>query len=387
MSERLPRVLLLYRRIIPSIRLCGHCQMELLKQKGMVEYRAKQDMLVKNEDLAWADVVLLGRLDSWYELQLTKRLSTAGKRLVYIIDDDLLNVPMEISSAAYYNQPQIRNNVKRIIGLSDAILSPSPILHKKYAVDGRIALHVEEPAIEPLPYIEHVQEKPVKIGFAGSADRTGDIAKILGDVLPRIKQEYGERVEFEFFGAIPDFAKSLDAKTVPYCDGYDAYRKKLNELQWDIGLAPMLETPFHACKHYNKFTEYAAAGIVGVFSEVQPYVRVKEALGIEVLFTHNDAKSWYCALKQLIDNSEEREALRRKLSDLACGAYSVEKTAIELYVELKKNGIFNQMPSKKNPRAGIVLRLMGFVHRMWSFLYKYEMRRKFCKKGLERTDL
>ena len=32
--EKRPRILLIYRKMIPSIRLCGHCQMEYLsKQK------------------------------------------------------------------------------------------------------------------------------------------------------------------------------------------------------------------------------------------------------------------------------------------------------------------------------------------------------------------
>ena len=102
--ERKLRVLLIYRKMIPSIRLCGHCQMEYLAGQGVVEYRALQEMKLKSSDLNWADIVLLGRLDSWYEYQLTKKLREAGKYLIYIIDDDLLNIPSEISSAAYYGK-------------------------------------------------------------------------------------------------------------------------------------------------------------------------------------------------------------------------------------------------------------------------------------------
>lgn len=380
-NNRLPHVLLLYRRIIPSIRLCGHCQMQALEEKGLVEYRARQDMRVANEDLAWADVVLLGRLDSWYELQLTRRMRQAGKYLIYILDDDLLNVPIEISSAAYYNQPQIQRYIRQIIDLSDAILSPSPLLHAKYALDSRLALRIEEPAIEPLAYVPHAEEAAVKIGFAGSADRTGDIARILGEVLPRLKEEYGGRIEFEFFGAIPPFAQNLGAKTVAYQSSYDEYRRTLNALEWDIGLAPMVESPFHACKHYNKFVEYAAAGIVGVFSDVQPYVRIKETLELDELFTGNDVQQWYETLKRLIDDRERREALRKELCALACGPYSVESAALELYRELEKNGILAKEGGAHQPRAGLLLRGVGLMHRVYSFLYKYEMRRRFGKKG------
>ena len=45
------KVLLLYRRMIPSIRLCGHCQLEALAAEGKIEYRAVQGMRLKPSDL------------------------------------------------------------------------------------------------------------------------------------------------------------------------------------------------------------------------------------------------------------------------------------------------------------------------------------------------
>ena len=65
-EKQLSHVLLIYREMIPSIRLCGHCQMEYLAQKGRLDYRAIQETKLKSSDLNWADIVLLGRLDSWY---------------------------------------------------------------------------------------------------------------------------------------------------------------------------------------------------------------------------------------------------------------------------------------------------------------------------------
>lgn len=147
-TERKPHILLIYRKMIPSIRLCGHCQMEYLAGQGAVEYRAVQEMKLKNSDLNWADTVLLGRLDSWYERRLTELLYESGKYLAYIIDDDLLNIPSEISSAAYYNQSDVQENIRMMLALSDAVLSPSPILLKKYA-GGKCALQIEEPGHRP----------------------------------------------------------------------------------------------------------------------------------------------------------------------------------------------------------------------------------------------
>ena len=61
------RVLLIYRKMIPSVRLCGHCQLEYLHQLGKLEYWCVQTEKLRDSILNWADVVVLGRLDSWQE--------------------------------------------------------------------------------------------------------------------------------------------------------------------------------------------------------------------------------------------------------------------------------------------------------------------------------
>lgn len=360
-------VLLIYREMIPSVRLCGHCQLEYLAEQGKLEYRAVQEMKLKAADLNWSDVVLLGRLDNWYEYQLARRLHEAGRTLVYILDDDLLNIPPEVSSAKYYGQKEIQGYIRGMIALSDAILSPSPLLLEKYARDGRRAIQIEEPAIDPVEYRPHDPARPVKIGFAGSIDRTDDLEHILKDALIRIKQEYGERVEFEFFGAIPSFADQLNATCIPYCDSYDEYRRMLNARQWDIGLAPMPDTPFHACKHYNKFVEYAAAGIVGVYSNVYPYTRITAFFGCGKL-CDNNPKDWAKAIRSLIGDWEYRETIRRKGIENAHCELSVNRSANALLSDIET--LIHYGTKRKVILSAIVLN--------WLKCRSYE--KKFIKK-------
>lgn len=312
-------VLLIYRKLIPSVRLCGHSQLEALAGEGLIEYRAVQDMRLTNDDMNWADTVFLGRLDNRYERQIAELLHRVGKRLVYIIDDDLLNIPPAITSASYYAQPEIQDNVRRMIDISQAVISPSTLLLKKYATDGRMAIRTEEPALLAVPYRPHGSDRPVTIGFAGSIDRTADLEAILQDALTRIKEKYGARVRFEFFGAVPRFAKALDATSVPYLESYDDYRRQLNACEWDIGLAPMPDAPFYACKHYNKFCEYAAAGITGIYTDRPPYTFIpdRERFG---RFCDNDPDAWYAAICAEIDDDAGREARRQRCSEYAATA-------------------------------------------------------------------
>lgn len=332
---RKPRVLLLYKTMIPSVRLCGHCQLEHLAAKGQIEYRHRPMMQLGREDLNWADIVLMCRLDNAFEYSIARLLKRAGKYLVYVIDDDLLNVPAELTSGKYYAGREIRSSIRGMIEASDAILSPSMVLLKKYAVDGRRGILLEEPAVDPVPYTPHAPGTPIRIGFAGSADRTGDLELILKDVLLRIHSEYGEKVEFVFFGAVPSFARALNAQCAPYCDSYDAYRSSMNALHLDIGLAPMPDTPFHACKHYNKLIEYAAAGTVGIFSDVTPYDRLRTQFGWELLCP-NTAEAWYHAICRLIDDPACLDALKKRVAGMVEDVFSVPVIAETLMDALRE---------------------------------------------------
>lgn len=346
------RVLLIYRALTPSVRLCGHCQMEYLATRGKLEYRAVQELKLRVRDIKWADIVLLGRLDSWYEYQLTRMARGAGKYIAYILDDDLLNIPPQVRSASNYGQPEIQGYIRGMIDLSDAIISPSPLLLDKYA-KGKRAIQIEEPAIDPVEYRPHGKDGPVKIGFAGSIDRIGDIENVLRDALIRVKDAFGDRVRIEFLGAKPDFAERLGACCEPYIDSYDDYRHTLNALQWDIGLAPMPDTPFHACKHYNKFSEYAAGGVVGVFSNVQPYVRLRGFYDCAVL-CENTPEAWIKALGDLINDSDRREECRRKAILCAREHFSLQKSAEELEAALPD-------PTRLNVTGTVKCRWLGFM--------------------------
>ena len=365
---RKSRVLLLYRELIPSVRLCGHCQLEYLAAHGRLEYRAEKASCVSRKTLQWADTVILGRLDNAYELALAKCLKNAGKQLLYIIDDDLLNVPPECGSSAYYRQPDIQNCILEMMALSDGLISPSPLLMEKYGRPGQSCYWIEEPAIEPVPFAEH-GGYPVRIGFAGSVDRTGDLQTILGTVLRRLHAEYGDGLQLIFFGTIPDFAKELNAISVPYKDSYLAYRRELNRQAWDIGLAPMPDTPFHACKHYNKYCEYAAAGAVGVFSNVPPYTRIARRYTGEVL-CDNDPESWYARLKDLIDDPQKREALRAEASGNANGPLCVPSVAEDFFCTAKD--VLLWQPTDNKTVAGIGwIRVKGYFSRFRNLWRKY----------------
>ena len=366
MDNKKPNFLLTYAGEFPSVQLCAAAQLEALSREGTVSFRAMSYHRVSGKDLNWADCLILGRCDSWYERKLAKKAKQAGKYIFYLMDDDLLNVPGNLLSAEHFSRRDIRKNIEGMIGLSDGVISPSPVLLERYAPAGGGIL-AEEPAVLPAEFTPRDGAAPVKIGFAGSLDRVDDIENILKDALLRIKAEYGSQVEFSFFGAIPSFAQQLDAKTIPFCHSYETYLQTLNSLGWDIGLAPMPDTAFHGCKHYIKFIEYSAACIVGIFSHTGPYLRLDKWQDC-ALFCENTADSWYQAVKGLLDDPQKREQMRKNAS-LACRKdLNIQTVAADFYrqlcrcMEKPKNQKKIHFLKAPNKAAFFLVRVYYYLH-------------------------
>ena len=328
-------VLLLYRELIPSLVLCGHVQMKELHRQGCIEYRICTEKKIGDTDFNWAEIVLLGRPDNWLEYKLVKRFHEAGKLLIYILDDDLLHIADGLGCTLHYRAKETRKYLKQILTYSDAILSPSPRLLAQYADEGQCQLLTEEPAIRIVDFVPHDPLMPVKIGFSGSLDRIGDVEVMLREVLVRVKNKYGKRVLIEFFGVNPSFAKQIDAYSIPYCETYEKYLACLEQRNWDIGLAPMPDTPFHSCKHYIKLIEYSSVGIASVLSDVEPYTRVKTTFD-RARFCANTTDEWFAAICELLDDRTALEAARLESNQVVRQKMNLTKVSDALWEQIKR---------------------------------------------------
>lgn len=342
----LPHILLIYRVMIPSVRLCAHGQLSYLAEQGHIEYRAVQESSITHRDLEWADTVIQVRSDSWYEAKLVKMLHAKGRYLVYAMDDDLFNVPTECGDlSVFYQSPEVRSRMRYMQAHSDAFFSSSPLILERYANEKQLQVLVKGYATEISPFARHDACGPVCIAFAGSVDRWEDIAGCMSDALSRLKQTYGDRIQFVFVGASPSFAKELEPIVIPYIDSYQEYRRRIDALKIDIGLAPMPDSPFHACKYINKFIEYAAAGAVGVFSDVEPYAALRRE-GAPGVFCKNTPQAWYDAIRSLIDDPERRERMRREAYAMVQEQYSLSKAAESLLLQIEPILRFQARPAR-----------------------------------------
>lgn len=305
------RVLMLTEEMIPSAILCAHAPLTELARQGKLEYRWSRPGALRRKDLSWADTVVFLRADSRWEAALSGMASDSGRDTIYVMDDDLLSVPRELSSGAFYARESTRSSIRGTMRNCRCLLSPSEELLEKYGGGFARTGRIEEPALGGGKRTRR-NDGRVVIGFAGSIDRAGDIDQILEKALTGILDKYGGRVSLEFFGARPALADRPGVRHIPYQAEYSRYQETMASLRWDIALAPMPDTPFHRCKHYNKFIEYAVYGIPGIYSDVIPYRRAVRH-GENGLLTENTTEAWMQALETLILD----EPLRRRLAETA----------------------------------------------------------------------
>lgn len=330
MSEtRNCRALLLYKALFPSVRLCGLMQLEQLSKEGKLAFRHKRLRRVTKADLSWANLIVLIRGDSLMDERVVEMCRQAGKHVLYVLDDDLLNVPEDMDSGAYYARDSVRRHIQNILEYSDCFASPSSVLLEKYRKDGHHTFLLAEPAAYRLEEKPSRGDGTVHIGFSGSFDRGGDVDRILMEALSVIQERYGDKVRLEFFGARTKTAEVLNCRTYPYTQSYEEYQATMARLNWDIGLAPMPETAFHACKYYNKLVEYCGFGIVGVYSDLPPYRGAVEH-GVTGLLCENTTGAWVEAISRLVEEEDLRKTMARNCLERAQGVFSVEFAAAQL---------------------------------------------------------
>ena len=341
---------------IPSVLLCGHTQLEYLQKQGKLNYKFVISHFTNKKNIEWADIIIFLRSDSDIDAYVSKIAKKAGKHLIYVLDDDILNVPSYLSSAPYYLLPSTKKNIKTIMSNCDTFLTPSPVLLDKYGKNFKYKYLIKEPSLNRIK-TKDTNDK-VKIGFAGSIDRAQDINVILKDAITKIVEKYGNSIEIEFMGARPNFIEELNLKYLPYQDGYDAYTAYMAKCNWDIGLAPMPETEFHRCKYFNKYVEYASFGIAGIYSNCEPYtygIRNNE----NGLLVNNNTQDWAEGISKLIDDTKLRNNISKTCLKEANEIYALDIVAEE-YLNNIIDGYNETNNKEKIPSLALIKSIIFF---------------------------
>lgn len=285
------------------------------------------------------DIIWLHQTDNDLTFAWLRSMATHfGKKLVVDCDDLFLELDKGNPANKKMGRHKLNRENKRAMmatnfSFADA-LTVSTVPLKKRLQEHIKAVHDIDIPIFVIPNMndkddwkyEKVQGKGVVIGYSGGLSHNDDLDMVL-PAIKTIMEKYPD-VHFQLMGQMDlQTAKKIfgkweqsirerimlmnATKTQPE---YPAY---LAEQPWNIGIAPLIDSPFNECKSSIKFFEYSMYKIPVVASRVYPYS--KDIFGVPVIedgetgLLCDTVEDWVNNLSKLIESEE----LRKKLGENA----------------------------------------------------------------------
>jgi glycosyltransferase involved in cell wall biosynthesis len=251
-----------------------------------------------------------------------------GITLLYDLDDDLTNIPPEHPE---YAELRLKAGViRQMLAFADVVWCSTEMLRARLARLGYAPILVENALDERIwsPFAAPAPRSPVgpvRIVYMGTATHDADFAAV-APALERLVTERPGNVFFDMVGVsgragLPDWVNRV-APTVHAASSYPGFVNWARQHGgWDIGIAPLVDSPFNRCKSAIKSMDYAALGLPVLASDI-PVFRGSLADGRGGMLVENTPTAWYAALAQLAGDQRRRAAL----AEGAWAAYQARHT-------------------------------------------------------------
>ena len=244
----------------------------------------------------------------------------AGGKLLYEIDDDLLDIEALRDCIPNGDLQLIAEKVRYLASQADVIhVSTEPLAERLRPLNPRIRVvpnvldvdlwQLDRPRQHDQGPYRRLADGPIRIGYIGTATHDEDLA-LVADAMRALEKRYGSAIDIEIIGAFqnktPMFGKRVG---LPKKNDYPSFvRWLLQRVHWDIGIIPLANSHLNKSKSYLKFLEYAALDMAIVVSDADAYKPVARD-GENCLVVGDQTQDWVVALETLIKNSELRARL------------------------------------------------------------------------------
>ncbi len=245
---------------------------------------------------------------------LVEHVKRTGAALIFDLDDDLLTVPPEHPEAAAL-APKAEV-VAYLVRAADTVRTSTAALAARIApLAGQVQIAanaLDERIWLPRPRELVGRYDGIRILCMGTMTHDADFAMLL-PALTEIHRQFGDQIRLDLIGfvaglEVPSWIRRL-APTPHAGRSYAGFVHWLRSAgTWDIGLAPLAETPFNVCKSAIKVLDHAALGLASVASDVPAY-RASPADGIGGILVPNTTEAWYETLSRLIRDAPWRRRL------------------------------------------------------------------------------
>lgn len=267
------------------------------------------------EQVQASDVIVFQRQWRPQAIQAMQYAQSLGKVTVFELDDDLWNLHPSNPAYEVWNRPDMLGGLETLLRAADVVTTTTPILAgqlKRFNANVRVL-----PNMLPGEHWRVGRERPdgyerVAIGWAGSASRWRDLA-ITKDVVMQVLERYPQ-VDMLVAGdnsnmVFPPHDRIRQLRPVKI----EQYPELVAE--FDVGIAPVVDSRFNQAKSDLKFMEYGILGIPTVASNVEAYTH--SIVGGENGFLAKNDKAWLKYLRRLIEEPDLRESMGAKAKEFA----------------------------------------------------------------------
>jgi glycosyltransferase involved in cell wall biosynthesis len=255
-------------------------------------------------DVPSCDVVLMHRCFYPPHVELVQRLRERRIAVVWDNDDDFSSLPKLSRLGTRRSRREHKQDFERSIEvarLADLVTTPSARIAELYGAHGALTEVIENAVPAAQTGRDRRRHRGLVIGYTGAREHLDDIKRLrIAAALERVMRRHaGVRVV--------SIGVPLDIKLPGYTDHgqVDVDRMMAIEREFDIAIAPLVDTPFNCARSNIKLKEYAAAGAMWLASPVGPY----RDLGAEQGGILVDDHDWEEALSRLVDDEPTRAAL------------------------------------------------------------------------------
>lgn len=282
------------------------------------------------------DVIYTSYIDSPKGYAYIKAVSERfGIKHVMDLDDNIFDIdPYNPAYLRYGPDSQHLQNAKIILANVDHLVCSTPHLAMTCGNYRQGPISVVENYIDPEFFNRDninpdAVSKGIHIGYMGSSTHYTDLLQT-GALwaLRRLVSEYDD-ITIHLVGSMYDEVGKMFAgyedklKQVGGSRDFTTYAREIwANFPFDIGIAPLVDSPFNKSKSSIKYYEYALRDIVGVYSYVEPYL-TKVIEGETGLFAENEDE-WYEKLKWLIDGKRDKNKLAVQAREHVLANYTIQ---------------------------------------------------------------
>ena len=284
-----------------------------LEKRGLVTLRLRYGSIPFGwkADCDWCDIAVFNRAQAFYDLAKLYYLKRRGKKILYDIDDNFLEIPITVKVGQNHRFYPKQYGTLRFYELADLVQVYTKRMQQQVlAHNGTPALvnsYFDRSIFENVTTDNHSNKIRIALASARTDDPTLD--RMTQDVLAFVADKYGDKIELHFWRKPPPHLNKRSNVIVHTpTHRYEDFVRYFYKLNFDIGLAPLMDHPFYHSKSNNKYREYGGMGIAGLYSNVPPYNECITHLDNGYL-AKNNKEEWIEGLCHLIENADARQKI------------------------------------------------------------------------------